>query len=395
MSPLVNPDRPTNQNQWQPPQIYDLAQAADREAVDRLVADPTVAVYDQIHLAFEELYDIEHPAQKDTHTPADVEQFVQKLTGGQVDEYGRWVYFPWSKSLVHFPIIEHLRALRTSRNRNLVNAEEQQKLFGGKIVILGLSVGSNVTEALLQQGIGQTYVIVDNDVLEPSNLNRIRASYPQLGLHKVDVVAQRISELDPYVEQVHYRDGIREDNLQQVIGQNAPSIIVDEMDDLRMKILLRQYAKSARIPVVMATDDGDDILIDIERFDKEPELPILHGILPPEIVEAVVEHNKQFSRAEAGKIIGNYFVGLENVPLRMLESLMEVGKSLPSWPQLGGAATLAGIVVAYCSKKILLDQPLRSGRYLLGPDGVLNPALETATYKAALQSIIDKIRQNS
>ncbi len=82
--------------------------------------------------------------------------------------------------------------------------------------------------------------------------------------------------------------------------------------------------------------------------------------------------------------IGKYFVGTENIPLRMFESLMEVGKSLPSWPQLGGAATLSGVLVAYAVKKILLDHPLNAGHHLFSLDELLDPVIHTEEHLAKL-----------
>ena len=94
------------------------------------------------------------------------------------------------------------------------------------------------------------------------------------------------------------------------------------------------------------------------------------------------------SRRETGAIIGKYFVNLDNVPIRMLESLLEVGKTLPSWPQLGGAAVLSGVYLAYIAKKILLGQKIKSGRFLVGPDELLNPETKSAAYKKRKQKII-------
>lgn len=54
-------------------------------------------------------------------------------------------------------------------------------------------------------------------------------------------------------------------------------ILVEECDSLDTKVLIRQAARSRRIPVLMAT--GDRGTLDVERFDLEPERQILHGLL--------------------------------------------------------------------------------------------------------------------
>lgn len=370
----------TNRN-WVPPTIFDLNNEDQKASFDALISSGKVkSVSDEMEEAIEELFHIEFPQQIDEVNQDEFYRFKAQKLGEATEKYGVWVFYPWSGNLVHFPPIDDLRRLRGSRNRNLITEEERQKLVDNKtIVILGLSVGSNVVDALLMQGIGSKYVLVDLDYLAPTNLNRIRASYDQLGVHKVDVVAKKISELDPFIEQVHYKDGLNESNLTEIVEGINPDIVIDEMDSLKLKIQIRQHARNAKKPVLMATDDGDDILLDIERFDLNSDLPIFHGILPQEVIDKVLSSEK-LSRQEMGAIIGRYFVNLENVPVRMLESLMEVGRSLPSWPQLGAAAVLSGLYVAYATKKILLDLPLKDGRFLMGPDQQLNPELETEDY---------------
>jgi hypothetical protein len=112
--------------------------------------------------------------------------------------------------------------------------------------------------------------------------------------------------------------------------------------------------------------------------------------LPQDVVDKVLSAEK-LNRQEMGAIIGRYFVNLENVPIRMLESLMEVGKTLPSWPQLGSAAVLSGLYVAYATKKILLGLPLNEGRFLMGPDQQLNPELGSEEYISKKNQIIQKM----
>lgn len=377
---------------WQPPIMFDLSNQADTSKLQKLIEQNEVNfVSDEISEAIEELYHMYNPTEIDKVDQVNYSEFIKKFTseGGTYDAYGTWVYYPWSQNLVHFPQKDDFRKLRGLRNRNLITEDERQKLISNKtILILGLSVGSNVADLLLLQGIGSRYILVDMDSLSPTNLNRIRVGYEQVGIHKVDVVAKKLSGLDPFLEQVHYKSGINEINLEEILTKYKPDIIVDEMDSLRMKMVIRTRAKEMGIPVVMATDNGDNILLDIERFDEQEDLPILHGILPDNILNDIL-NNKEMSRREAGAIIGRYFVDLKNVPLRMIESLLEVGRTIPSWPQLGGAAVLSGLYVAYAVKKIILNQPLSTGRFLMGPDYQLDPSIATAKYNAQKDKLIE------
>lgn len=375
---------------WEQPGVFDLNLHQDVEGMKSLVeSGKVVRISDNIDEAVEELYHIDNPAQIDS---LDREAYAgYKSSLGDISRYGKWVFYPWSGTLVHFPNADDLRRLRGSRNRNLITEEERRALIDNKtILILGLSVGSNAVDSLLMQGIGSKYIIVDMDSLAPTNLNRIRAAYDQVGIHKVDVVAKKISELDPFITQIHYKEGLNDDNMEQILSEHKPDIIIDEMDSLHLKLVIRLRAKELGIPVIMATDDGDDILLDIERYDQDKEQPILHGIMPQDVIDSILANN-HMSRQEMGAIIGKYFVNLENVPVRMLESLMQVGKSLPSWPQLGGAAVLSGLYLAYAAKKIILNQPLNSGRFLMGPEQQLNPEINSEAYKARKSELIQRI----
>jgi hypothetical protein len=68
----------------------------------------------------------------------------------------------------------------------------------------------------------------------------------------------------------------------------------------------------------------------------------------------------------------------------MFKSLAEVSKTLPSWPQLGGAATQAGVAIAYAARRIILGQPIDAGRFIIGPDQVLDGDVNDAAHQAEL-----------
>lgn len=344
---------------------------------------PELVVEDRVDLAIEELFDIAFPAQKDSKRTEDVQSFGTSITNSNAAAWGEWVYYPWLNKAVHFPPKRELRALRTSRNRDLVTQGEQAKLYDATLLVLGMSVGSNVVEALVSQGIGGTLVLVDMDVIEPSNLNRIRSPYHHVGLSKVDAISRKVWEIDPYIEIRQFGEGLTEGNLAEIFGLGVIDVVIDEMDDLRMKVVLREVAKARRVPVVMAADDGDNSLLEIERYDLQPDLEPFSGRIPSPILERIKAGG--LSRAELGVTIGRYFIGPEYIPLRMYESLGEVGKTLPSWPQLGSAAALSGLVVAYATKKILLGQKLKEGRTLISFDAALDLEQLDETYQEKLK----------
>jgi molybdopterin/thiamine biosynthesis adenylyltransferase len=374
---------------WNAPILYDMHDSTDKKKVDELLSSGTIKyAADQIEVAIQELYDIDYPAEKDLELNQKTQFRVFRENFLQTSAI--YAYLPWNGLLIRIPDKISLRKLRTSRNRNLIRALEQEKLYNATILVAGLSVGSNIVEALVSMGIGGKFVLADMDVIEPSNLNRIRAPYHHVGLFKTDSTAMRMGEIDPYLEFALYREGITESSFQEIMSIHKPDILIDEMDQLPLKIHMRKQAKKHNIPLLSAADDGDSTIIDIERYDTDKDYPLFHGLVERDVLEKI-QSGKGINRQELGIAIGKYFIGSKNIPLRMFESLNEVGKTLPSWPQLGSAAAQSGIAVAFASYKILTDQPLRSGKHVIGPEQVLDPNLEDEAYVRELKQYQNRL----
>ncbi len=274
-------------------------------------------------------------------------------------ESGYWVYLPWRSTLVHVLADEQYQLVRTARNQNLITAEEQIKFYNGKIGIAGLSVGSSVALAIVQSGGGKYLRLADPDVLALSNLNRIRSGINELTEPKVYTVARQIYELNPYAKLTLYPMGLTSKNIKEFT--QGLDVIVDEMDNLAMKVKLRQYAAKTKTPLLMATDNGEAALLDVERHDQAKTKPF-HGRLRLTDKKGPVP-----SRREVGLRIAQDFVGLDITEPRMYASLQAVGKSLATWPQLGTTAWLSGIMAATAVRRIILNQPLVADRVVAAP----------------------------
>lgn len=347
---------------WQAPQSFQLNKSNHcRQLEELLESDEIQDVRDPLPVIIDELFDIYCPAQKGERESAAYENYVRDILS-KGEDYGNWFYFPWSKELIRYPEKEHLRKLRTSRNKNLITGEEQEKLYEATVAVFGLSVGSNVIDSLLLSGVGGKLIISDMDSITPTNLNRIRGTFSDVDGSKVDWVAKMISKADPYIEQVHIPDGLSAKKLETTVLQYTPDILVDEVDNLGVKIAIRDFAGRQAIPVIMATDAGENVLLDIERYDLEDTTPFL-GKFSEDDLSKLKEGN--ISQQELGLLIANKFVGMENVSERFLDSLQEVGKTLPSWPQLGEAAALSGIAVANATRRVILGEKLPSGRQII------------------------------
>lgn len=53
--------------------------------------------------------------------------------------------------------------------------------------------------------------------------------------------------------------------------------MIDELDNIAVKYLIREKAKAYKVPVLMATDNGDNAVVDIERYDNDDSITYFHG----------------------------------------------------------------------------------------------------------------------
>lgn len=288
---------------------------------------------------------------------------------------GVWVYYPWADKAVH-SLPEHLYfELRTNRNKNLITESEQIKYRQSIVGVAGLSVGSSIVSNLVMTGGPKRMKIADFDSVEVSNLNRIRARLTDVGMNKAFVAAREAWEVDPFLELKIWDKGISLKTIKSFITGNPKlNIFIDEMDNVPLKIAARLICKARKIPVLMATDNGDGIILDVERFDIEPNRKIFHGLIKESEFdpEAMARDKKEWLKA-VKKIIG-----VKYVTKRHLESLKEVGGTLVGVPQIGTAACIAGAAVALAVRKIATGESLPSGRYLIDLEkslsaGIKNP----------------------
>lgn len=342
------------------PQFFRIYNPEERQALEALLkSKPTIKVHDQIETQLDDLIKSKHPKRKPEPEELEVlkKQHIGNLTK---EEYGVWVYYPWSERLVHLLDKEEFIEVRTNRNIYKITREERDLLGKQKIGVVGLSVGQSISVTMaMERGFGEIR-IADFDVLELTNLNRIRTGVHNLGLHKVVIVAREIKEIDPFLKVVPFIDGMTEDNMERFFTEGGNlDIIVDECDGLDIKILLRHKAKAMGIPVVM--DMSDRGTLDVERFDLEPNRPILHGMIDH------LDHTQvKYLKTNEDKVpflLG--MIGVETLSSRLKASMIEVGQTITTWPQLASAVTLGGALGADVCRRIVLDQYHESGRYFV------------------------------
>lgn len=346
---------------WQP-QKLDKRNLAGR--IKKLVRSGA-QVNDQYLSQLEELFLLRNPRYrfiKEYHK--DFKGFVERhAAGAPLFERGNWFYFPWLKQVVHYlPENMHLE-MRTGRNKFLITVAEQDKFYNAKVGIMGMSVGSHVALTMAMTGGARHIRLADPDIISGPNLNRVRTGLNNVGLRKTYYVGREIMAMNPYSKIEVYSDGITDGNIKDFI--EGLDLLVEEMDNPYFKFRAREIARKSGIPVIMAADNGDGSIVDVERFDSNRKLPVLHGIFG----KKTSADFKNIPPMEIPRTIAK-IAGANIADLRMLDSVLQVGKTIYSWPQLGTAATTCGVALTYLARNVILKNNIASGRYEVNMDQI-------------------------
>ncbi|MCB9740654.1 MAG: Rv1355c family protein [Deltaproteobacteria bacterium] len=355
--------------------IFDPADPQQREAIAALRAEAAgpagPRLLDTLDAQVDDLLRSRNGGRR-AADPAAARADFYAAAGGR-ERYGRWVLLPSAATLLRLLPPDDFAALRTDRNRLLITREEQQRLAGLTIAVAGLSVGAAIAQTLARQGVGGQFHLADHDHLDLSNLNRLAAGVLDLGRPKLVLCAQAMLAADPYIRLRTFPAGVRQDEIDAFLTREdgrPVDLLVEECDALEIKILLREQARARGIPVLMATSEGG--LLDVERFDLEPARPLFHGLAAGVDLAALLSGDEDARAAFVMAVLGRSVFSD-----RTAASLVELGETVSSWPQLASAVAIGAGSVTEAARKIGLGLPLPSGRYRVDLAAQLDPAAAT------------------
>ncbi len=347
------------------PVLYHSSNKDDMVKLNEIVQSKQLFIYDTILGQLEEYIKSRNPKEKftDKSLKDAANRFLEENGG---DEYGVWVYYPWSHRVVRLLPKEEFVFVRTNRNCYKITPKEKSILEGKKVGVVGLSVGQSVAVTIAMERIAGEIRLADFDNLELTNLNRIRTGVHNLNINKCVAVAREISEIDPFISVKCFTDGLTEQNIDEfLLGNEKLDVLIDECDGLFMKIHSRHKAREYNIPVMMEASDRGTI--DIERFDLEPNRPILHGLIDHLDLTKV----KQAKTNEEKVPYLLPMVGMDTSSERLRASMLEIEQSITTWPQLASAVTLGGGVTTDVCRRVLLGQFTDSGRYWVDVEDII------------------------
>lgn len=146
-----------------------------------------------------------------------------------------------------------------SRTELLIGKKGVEKLNNSKVAVFGIGgVGSFTVEALARAGIGR-FVLVDNDKIAMTNLNRqLIATRKTIGRYKSDVAKERILEINPEAEVEVYQEFFLTNSKSNIIKTDL-SYVVDCVDTVTAKIEIITKCKEFNIPVISSMGTGNKL----------------------------------------------------------------------------------------------------------------------------------------
>ena len=129
---------------------------------------------------------------------------------------------------------------RFSRQSAMISAEEQSKLKGSTVVIVGCGgLGSQLIADLVCAGVGG-YVLVDPDTVSESNLNRQFIHFGNIGKKKVDSAEEWILRADPDCRVSKHAVALDVDNASSLVSEG--DIVADCLDNVASRRMLAGHA---------------------------------------------------------------------------------------------------------------------------------------------------------
>ena len=168
------------------------------------------------------------------------------------------------------------------RNEIIIGKEKQKIIESKSVAIFGVGgVGSFAAESLARAGIG-TIILIDNDTISLTNLNRqLIALHSTIGKYKVDVMKERILDINPNINVITYKQFIENNNSQSILSKHKIDYIVDAIDTVKSKLELIKFANSLNIPIISSMGTGNKLhpeLLEITDIYKTSVCPLAKKI---------------------------------------------------------------------------------------------------------------------
>lgn len=161
----------------------------------------------------------------------------------------------------------------------LLGSDSLQHLCNSRVAVVGCGgVGAYAAEMLARAGVGRI-LLLDSDCVGESNINRqLIALHSTVGRPKVEVLAERLRDINPALELTLVGEYLNEGNVGELLAGKV-DCVVDAIDTLSPKIALIQYCLGSGIPLVSSMGSGakmDATRVRIADISKTRMCPLAH-----------------------------------------------------------------------------------------------------------------------
>lgn len=221
-----------------------------------------------------------------------------------------------------------------TRTQKILGSDNVNEIKNSKVVILGVGgVGGFVTEGIARCGVGNI-VLVDKDVVDITNINRqIIATNSTIGKNKVEVMRDRIKDINKDCNVVIHKVFIDEENLDELIDKDV-DYVIDAIDTVSSKIAVAVWCEKNNINLISSMGTGnklDPTQLKVSDIYKTKVCP-LAKVMRRELKRRDVKHLK--------------VVYSEELPLKPIISEEEINMRKKSPGSVSFVPSVAGLIIA-------------------------------------------------
>lgn len=220
---------------------------------------------------------------------------------------------------------------RFEREEMLIGKAALLRLFGARVCLFGVGgVGSYAAEALARAGVG-AIDIVDNDTVSITNINRqLCALTSTVGKYKVDVVENRLLDINPELKITKYLDFVLPENIDKYDFASY-DYVIDAVDTVSAKLAIIESAKKAGVGVISCMGTGnkfDPLSLTVTDIEKTSTCPLAR-VMRKELKARGISHVKVIYSTE---------------PPMKVEQTAEAKKPIPA--SISFVPSVAGLIAA-------------------------------------------------
>jgi len=202
-----------------------------------------------------------------------------------------------------------------------IGPKGQKKIISSKILIVGIGgLGCPAAESLTRAGIG-TIGLVDNDIINLSNIHRQSLfSSKDVKKLKVSVAAKKLKEINPLTKIVTYKSRLNEKNIENIIKNYE--LIIDGSDNFKTKFLINDYCIKFKKKLITGAISKFDGHIFAFNFKDKETASLKNFYQEKEVFDDILNCEFEGVLGTTASIVGTFQA---NEALKMI---MEIGQSL-------------------------------------------------------------------